>query len=91
MIAMMIWGQFKNKKGKIIKFFFPLILLYILLIPFYLIAVIVYFTFIFLEKEENEVFRYLKIFLNLPSIFHSMRGLEILVKNNDEDIKFIIK
>lgn len=91
MIAMILWGQVTNRKGKVIKFFFPLILLYILLLPFYVIALVVYFTCILISNEENDVFLYLKLFLNLPTIFNSMRNLEILVKNKENNIQLTIK
>ena len=91
MIAMMIFGQVTNKKGKLIKFFFPLIILYIILLPIYLIVLIVYLFFLVFSDGNNEAVSYLKLFLNLPSIFHSMRDLEILVKNKEQNIKLIVK
>ncbi len=91
MIAMILWGQVRNKKGNVIKFFFPLLILYIILLPIYLLVLIVYLFFLVLSDENNEAVSYLKLFLNLPSIFHSMRDLEILVKNNENDIKLTIK
>lgn len=90
-MAMIIWGHIMKENGKTIKFFFPLILLYILILPFYFIAFIVYIFFLILSENNSPFISYLKIFLNLPTIFSAMKDLEIVVNNYKEDIKIYIK
>lgn len=89
MIAMMLWGHF-TKNNKQYKFFFPLIIIYILLLPFYVIAFVLYILFL-IGSNNNSITSYLKIFLNIPVIFNSMKDLEIIVNNKEENFKIIVK
>ena len=91
MIAMIIWGHFSNKNGHVYKFAFPLLILYILLLPFYCLAFIVYIFFFLFAEKSNQVLSYLKMFLNLPTIFYSLKGLSVDVKNQNQDMKIYIR
>ncbi len=91
MSAMLIRGYVTKKNGKKINFFIPLIIIYVLLLPFYVISLVVYLFFIIFSNEFNDIKAYLKIFLNLPVIFNSMKNLIIIINNDEEDIKILVK
>lgn len=91
MSAMLIRGYVTKKNGKKINFFIPLIIIYVLLLPFYVISLVVYLFFIIFSNEFNDIKAYLKIFLNLPVIFNSMKNLSIIINNDEEDIKILVK
>jgi len=90
MMAMMIWGKIITKKGFTIPIFFPLIILYVLLLPIYIIAVAAYQILIFVGDSTSEARGYMKIFFELPNIFISLKGTIINIENRENNIKLRI-
>lgn len=90
-MAMIIWGYFLTKRGRLFRFFFPLFLIYVLLLPIYLLVVSVYILLLIIGDTTLSARAYLKIFLNLPSIFSSAKGTQINIDNAETKIMINIK
>ncbi len=90
MIAMIVIGHVLTKKGHLIRFFFPLFLIYILLLPIYIIASFSYALLSLSDEYQTKITSYLKMFLRLPIIFISLRGTLINVDNEENKIRIKI-
>ena len=82
--------MFKTKKGYLIRFCFPLLLIYILILPIYIIVGFVYAILNLSNESQNIVKSYMKIFLKFPIIFISLKGTLINIDNEENKIKIKI-
>ena len=90
MMAMMIWGHVLTNKGKLVRFFFPLLLVYILLLPLYIIVGFLYAILSLVNGSKNIVCNYMRIFLSSPIIFISLKGTLINIENEESKVKIKI-
>ncbi|MDC7244413.1 MAG: hypothetical protein PQJ47_00705 [Sphaerochaetaceae bacterium] len=87
MIAMLVSGYFRTKKGKTFPIWFPLILIYIILLPLYILASIVLLIISISGTRDSTAKKYLKLFFALPQIFGAMIGTNITVENEDANFE----
>lgn len=90
MIAMIVIGHVLTKKGYLIRFFFPLFLIYILLLPIYIIVSFIYVLLNLNYESQSTIKSYLKMFLNLPIIFISLKGTLINIDNEENKLRIKI-
>jgi hypothetical protein len=91
MIPMLVHGHIMTKKNTTRRFFFPLILLYLLLLPLYVLVAILFLFLAMIGPATLVARNCMKLFLELPVVFCSMEGTQILIDNEQTDIKLIFE
>ncbi len=88
MLPMILWIRIRDENHSF-RLLLPLLLVYILLLPFYVLCIIAYpFTRLSGSLSAEGAVR---IFLHLPVLFSSMRGTEVEFHSNDSDISLFVK
>ena len=72
-------------------FFIPMIFVYLLLLPAYLICAIVYACMCLAPDATVTARAYLNIVLRSPLIFAAARGTEVAVQSNDSNVLLYIQ
>jgi hypothetical protein len=90
MLPMLFWVRVHDDKHSF-AFFIPLILVYLLLLPVYVLAVLAY-TFMGLMGDEARTARgYMLAIFSLPSLFAAARGTEIEIHSDSSDVTLYVK
>ncbi len=90
MLPMILRIRVKSKDASF-GFYFPLILLYLLLLPVFVIATIVYAIMLASPEQTKEVRTYMRLLFHAPSLLCAAKGTEVEVHSNDADVMFFIK
>lgn len=72
-------------------FFFPMLLLYILLIPIFVIVAVIYVFMILAPRQTREIRRYMMFFFKTPQLLSAAKGMEINVQSKDADVIMFLK
>ena len=85
MLPMLLRLRVKSRDASF-GFFFPMLLLYILILPIYLIVAVVYLFMMFAPDQSEAVRRYMTIFFRTPQLLSAARGIQIKVQSKDADV-----
>ncbi len=88
-IPMILWMRFRDEKHSF-RIWFPLILLYILLLPVILLVLLAV-PFLYLARDNAQARSVLRIILYLPQLVRTMNGTEIDIHSDDSDIAIYIR
>jgi len=90
MIAMLVSGNFRTKKGNTYPIWFPLIIIYLILAPLYVLAAIALLIMSMFGSIGETARNYLKLFFSLPKVFSALIGTTVKVENRDADFELRI-
>ncbi|MDC7125756.1 MAG: hypothetical protein PQJ46_09320 [Spirochaetales bacterium] len=90
MIPMLLRVRIKNEETNF-GFYLPLLLVYILLLPAYIIVAIIYAIMIAAGEKAKEARSYMKIAFYSPALLAAAKGTEIEVHSDDSDVIMFIK
>lgn len=71
------------------RLFIPLVLLYLLVLPLFILIAVIY-GLLFLLPGTKEARSWMKIVFYSPKILAAARGMEIDVRSHDSDVRFLI-
>ncbi|MDC7226523.1 MAG: hypothetical protein PQJ61_07140 [Spirochaetales bacterium] len=71
--------------------FIPLLLFYILLLPIFIIAALVYAFMLLLPQLTKEARNYMRVVFHAPKLLNAAKGMEVDIESDDADVKFYIK
>ena len=89
MLPMLLRIRVKSDDGNI-NLFIPLLLVYILLLPAFIIVSVVY-ALMLISPATEEARRYIKLLFHTPGLLAAAKGTEIDVKSDDGDVRLYIK
>lgn len=90
MLPMLLRVRVRNSDTRF-GFFFPMLLLYILLLPVIIITAVVYTFMLTVPHRTKQARSYMKFVLHSPQLLSAARGIEIDVSSDDSDIKMYLK
>ncbi|PKL28866.1 MAG: hypothetical protein CVV46_04290 [Spirochaetae bacterium HGW-Spirochaetae-2] len=90
MLPMLFWIRVHDDEHSF-AFFIPLILVYLVLAPVYVLAALVYAVMCLLGDETKNARGYVFMLLSLPSLFAAARGTEIDIHSDTSDVTLYVK
>ncbi|GEM_PF-885019 len=90
MLPMMFWVKIHNEEHSF-AFFIPLILVYLLLLPLFVLAALAYAVMCLAWDNTKEARGYMMLFFSLPSLLAAARGTEIEVRSDTSDVSLYVK
>lgn len=86
MLPMIMRIRIRDGQGKGFGIWFPLVVLYVLLIPVYVILAIAYALMLVMPSNTSEARSGMLIVFYAPLLLGAARGTEIKVHSNESDI-----
>ena len=90
MLPMLFWIRVHDDEHSF-AFFIPLILVYLLLLPVFVLAALAYAVLGLIADDTSKARGYILAIFSLPSLFAAARGTEIDIHSDTSDVTLYVK